>query len=315
MEGMVGIFKQIWNWASDQVKATTGEKERSELIQKLKECTEIFKVKVTLAIEELNEIIRSFNNLIDTLNKIRTSKVKSNINTLYTFLNKFGCCKTPGEYINEEQKIEVDFPKQEFDSIENYIANVDWSQDEVFLNTFLLTPIGMKLKTRQHNLSLREHINQLILQTEYTVQDLNLRKFNTEQEANICKLYISNIIFISDFIRNKIIPELELIEAFFQAEKIKDELLCDQKLEDLKFTYNIKSLNNSMYQKHYQFIRNAVAFYVISCIVYDSPVLTILLANAVSDEDNTTLQLEHSDNVKQSDNVVKNMIIIRGGIA
>lgn len=311
----MGIFKQIWDWASDQVKSTTGEKERRELIEKLKECAETFKVKVTLAIEELNEIIRSFNNSIDTLNKIRTSKVKSNINTLHTFLNKFGHCKATGEYVNEEQKIEVDFPKQEFDSIENYIANVDWSQDEVFLNTFLLTPIGMKLKTRQQNLSLREHINQLTLQTEYTVHDLNSRKFNTEQEVSICKLYISNITFISDFIRNKIIPELELIEAFFQAEKIKDELLCEQKLEDVKFTYDIKSLNNSMYQKHYQFIKNAVAFYVISCKVFDTPVLTNLLANTVSDEDITTLQMERSVIVKQSDNVVENMIIKRGGVA
>lgn len=40
---------------------------------------------------------------------------------------------------------------------------------------------------------------------------------------------------------------------------------------------DIKLYDNTIYQKHYNFIRNAFWFYILSATIYSSPVLTKLL--------------------------------------
>lgn len=310
--GIRDIFKRTIDWAAEQVQATTGEKERRESVKKLKQLAEDFKERVTEAILQLNEVIKSFNFSIGKLNSVRRTDVKANIDRLYIFLSKFGNCKLIGTYEKESEKLPADFPEQAYDSIENYLSDVDWSTDEVFLETFFLSPIGMKFKTRKQNLSLREHIHELQLFTEDTLQELSNREFTTQQEIKVCELYISNVQFISRFISERIVPELELVEAFFEAEKIKNEILCGHPLQNLTFTYNLQSIQNTAYHRHYQFIKNTVAFYVISCCIYSTPVLTNLLQNQVTEDDLSRLVKEHSVLTRQAKSVCDSMIVQRG---
>lgn len=313
--GIRDVIKRTIDWVADQVQATTGEKERREAVRTLKQLAEDFKARVEEAILHLNEVIKSFNCSIDKLNFVRTTDVKSNIDKLHIFLSKFGKCKPVGAYAKEAEKFPADFPEQAYDSIENYISNVDWSNDEVFLKTFFLSPIGMKFKTRKQNLSLQEHIHELQLLTADTLQELSNREFTTLQEIKVCEMYTSNVQFISMFISEQIVPELELVEAFFQAEKIKNEILCENPLQNLSFSYNLQSIRNTAYHRHYQFIKNTVAFYVISCCIYSTPVLTKLLHNQVTEEDLIQLEKEHLVLAQQAESVCNTMSADRGGIA
>lgn len=307
------LFAYTADWTADKIQTATGVKESRSHISCLKELALEFKEKVSAAILRVNETIKTFNRAIEKLNTVRNMAVKSNIDVLHTFLCKFGNCKPAGSYMEEHQKLPEKFPQQEFDSIENYIANVDWTNEEVFRETFFRSPIGIKLKTRKQNISLREHIQELCLQTEETTKQLQLREFTTKQETEICGIYVDNVVFISEFISTHILPELELIEAFFQAEKIKNELLCSKNnFENISFSYNIKSIANTKYHRHYQFVKNAVAFYVLACCIYNTPVLSNLLEKKTTEKDLQRLKNERGIISKQSQALCDTMQIRRG---
>lgn len=311
--GVFDILDRAVRWAADQVQTTTGEKERREEVAILKQLAKEFKTKVAAAILKLNEAIQAFNSSIIHLNHVRNTKVKNDIDELFQFLSQFGNCKSAGSYAEESEKIPVEFPQHEMEQIQNYIADVDWSQDDVFWNTFWMSPIGMKMKTRKQNLSMREHINELRLQTEATLIDLKFRTFSTERDNQICALYIANIEFISKMVSEKILPELELIEAFFQAEQIKNQVISNRTPENINFTYDIRSIKNTVYHRHYQFIKNTLAFYVISCRIYNTPVLTNLLNNDTTDNDIVRLNKEHTVLESQSKALSHSMVTPRGG--
>ena len=303
--------ESVTNWMADQVQTTTGEKERRESVSRLKDLAIEFKNKVSEAILILNKVIERFNEAIRRLNHIRNTKVAENIEILHTSLGKFGNCKPVGAYVSESEKMPEKFPDREFEKIENYISGVDWSSDEVFFDTFILSPIGMKMKTRKQNLSMRERIGDLQLLMEKTLNELQERTNWTEKEIDICSLYVSNIEFIQNVISQRIIPELELVEAFMESQKIKNELIAGNAIEKLDFNYSVECLKNTDYHKHYQFIKNAVAFYIISCKIYNTPVLTNLLNHQTTEKDSELLKEEHKLLEYQAGEVDSNMSVQR----
>lgn len=308
----MGIVNKLIGFVAREVQKTTGEADRREKVSQLKSLAVTFKEKVSSAIHLLNEYIECFNKSIYMLNNLRNTALKENIDKLALFLRKFGSCKNVGEYVSEQEKPPAKFPSHEMCKIEDYIGEIDWSQDDVFLNTFMRSPIGMKIKTRKQNLSLQEHINELIMQTDATIDELNTKQYSTSLETQICNLYISNIQTISNIITTKILPEMELVEAFFQAEKIKNEIICGHKLDNLKFSYNLQSIVNTPYHTHFQFVKNAVAFYVISCKIYNTPVLTNLLHNRASETDVQQLKGERKILEANTKLLNKSMSIERG---
>lgn len=285
---------KIIDWLADKIQESTGEKERRYLVVRAKELCAEFRQRVSVALSELNAQIKRFNEYIKSINSIRTSSVKRNIDTLFQFLSRYGNCKPSGSYVSEALKIPAQFPEREQARIEDYVKGIDWSNDEVFWNTFLCTPLGMKFKTQKQNLSMREELHNLELEIEETVRELQIQKAGTELEQDICLQYTQNVKFISEFIRNKIIPEIELIDAFFQAQYIKDKLICKMDPQNPDFSYNITTLVGTPYEKHYSFIRNSFFFYILSCRIYDTPVLTNLI-----NHHSTKMDLQQVTNEKQ----------------
>lgn len=208
--GLFDLFNRAVDWAADQIQTSTGEKDRRQYVERLKSLAHEFKEKVGAAIDQLNRAIDSFNENIRCLNELRSKKVRQNIAELFGFLKKFGNCKPAGDYINEDQKLPTEFPQRNYDALTNYISDVDWSQDEVFINSFFLTPIGMKIKTRKQNLSMQEHIHEFQLQMDETLKELELQKFNTEQDIQIYKQAI---------IPKDVSLEIESFEDFYNKRK------------------------------------------------------------------------------------------------
>ena len=299
------------DWLTDRVQAESGEKERRQLVQELKSAALVFKDTIEKAISQLNIVIEKFNAAIKSLNQHRQGKTKQNIEILHSFLSKFGQCKDVGIFAPESQRLPDTFPQKKLDNIENYIAGVDWSSDEVFMNTIFRTPLGMKLKTRKQNLSLRERLNELKLETEATKRELELREYHTEQDIQICELYSANVDWIAMCITRKVLPELELIEAFFEAEALKDTIIANGNVRSTHFVYDIKSIKDTRYDRHYQFIKNAFMFYVISCRIYNTPVLTRLLANQATSEDAARLLKEKELLENQTAALDESMLLVR----
>ena len=302
----------IIDWLADKVQTSTGEKERRELVQTIKNLAEEFKKKVSEAIDKLNEKIGNFNHILTKLNEFRSKHVKENIEQLHTFLSKYGRCKSYSAYVPETDKPPAEFPMRQMVQIEDYVSEIDWSKDDVFRDTFWLSPLGMKFKTRNQNLSMHERIGELKLQIEQTVREIDAQTFTAGLEIEICNLYLKNVRMISTVISTKIIPEIELVDAFFQAEAIKDSIISESQLKEIRFHYNICTLIGTPYEQHYQFIKNALMFYVISCKIYDTPVLTHLLSHTISIDDKQQIETEHKLLLQQARTVSNSMIVMRG---
>lgn len=297
------------NWAADKVQTATGESARRELVQKLKDIEHDYNETVDAHVVALNLLIRDFNRLIHKLNKTRKGVVEDNINKLSDFLNKFGKVKSAHEYIPEAEKLPASFPEQQFEEIKNYVSNVDWSKDDVFVNTFFRSPLGMKFKTRKQNLSMMEYMGEFQLKAEETVNQLKLRSFAVEQDKKICDLYIECVEFISGFIETRILSELELVESFFQALKIKNDIIVNRPLYALEFHNDIQMLQETIYQKHYMFIKNTFMFYIISCEVYHTPVLTRLLNGQTEPKDVELLDMHKKVLLQQAEQIRDNLMI------
>jgi hypothetical protein len=304
----MGLFR----WLADQVQESTGEKDRRENVARVKQLVSEYRDSVEQGINELNPQIELFNNHIEELNVARETEVKCNIDLLSAFLSKYGNCKSCGEYAPEAEKLPAAFPKREQERLETYISDIDWSSSDVFWNSFLNTPLGMQFKTRKQNYSMLEQIGQLRIQIDETVRELEIQRFNTLLEQEICSIYITNVRFISSFIQHKIVPEIELVDAFFQAQAIAEQVAVGKTELVPKFYYDISTLVGTPYEKHYIFIRNAFFFYVLSCRIFDTPVLTKLLMNNVCESDKIELQKEWGMLQNGASEVSNAMLLERG---
>ena len=287
----MGQFDRILDWAAGKVQKATGEAERRELVEKIKMVAQNFKNRVEEKIGRLNRMIEKFNEKVGILNTERQGIVKSNVDTLFNFLLKFGNVKEVGQYRLESERDLQAIPERKFASIDAYISTIDWSRLDVELDTFFLTPIGMRIKTRNQNTSMNEQIARLQLEAESTLKQLEMQVSTTDLECRVCEEYTKVVRFISGFIKERILPELSVVEAFFQALSIGNSVVAGQDLSKTNFRCDLAALSDSPYEKHYLFVKNAFAFYVFSCKIYNTPILTRLLNHEVDDSDNDALMM------------------------
>lgn len=299
----------IIDWAADKVQSVTGEKERRQLVVKIREFFIEAKEKVEELIAKLNDVIKVFNSKILNINNFRQTKVKQNIDRLSDFLSNFGTIKPMSEYADEKEKNLEKIPERSFETIEDYIKGVDWSSDEVFYNTFLLTPVGMMFKTKKQNLAMTERLEELKLSFEKMEQDIKNKMSMMEKvDIAILDIYCTNVLFISNFIDNKIVPQLQLIESFLQADSIKNYIVADRELVNVDLKNNIMLYEGSLYHKHYIFIKNVFLFYIISVKIYTTPVLTKILENKKLTKKDLLIVESHSSLVlSQAETINKSM--------
>lgn len=296
----MGFWDDIVDWASDKVQTMTGEKERREKVAQYKLVHEVFKEETTSLIRDLNVEIEKFNEKIKCVNLMRKGGIKSSIEDLSLFLGEFGELKEGSLYREEMHKEVENLPEKKFERNEDYILEIDWSKEDVFTSTFFLSPIGMKYKTNKQTYSMIEAIDNLKMEADHIKNELTGKKFIANIDIQICNLYIECIDFIITYIQNYILPELELVEGFFQAQKINDELICNDELIDIVFKNDIESIKETMYFKHYLFVRNTFVFYIMAYNIYNTPVLTRLL-----DTSTETTKLDLVSLTKQGE-VLKN---------
>lgn len=307
----MGFLSDALDWCADKVQTVTGEKERRELVQKFKATYYNFRNMVEEKIIEINENIRIFNGLIQKINLFRKQKIEAEIICLGDFLAKFGNTKAIGAYAEEEENYEIVLSEQQYESMEDYIYEIDWSKEDVFVDSFFLTPIGMTMKTKKQNLSIRERLNEFQMEIDETLSQLEIKKEEIAQNSYIAQLYIFCVEFISEYIERVILPELDVVETFFQALCLKNEVLAERTLADVKFKNNLEIIQDTQYQKHFLFVRNTFMFYVIACKIYTTPVLTKLLYDTVLEEDVELMENNRKALLEQKNNVDKYLMFKR----
>ena len=157
-----------------------------------------------------------------------------------------------------------------------------------------------------------ERLKNFNVEIETTKRQFDIKKYNIEKDKELAELYLECVIIISDYINNCILPELEVVEAFFQSLIIKNKIIAGNQLQNIVFTNDLLLLKDTPYEEHFQFVKNAFMFYIISCKIFDTPVLTKLINSQVDDSDLVTLQANKKNLLEQKDKVNEHLIFARG---
>ena len=281
----------IINKLARGVQNFTDETDRKQIVAQTKLEYIKSRKEIEYIVRELNSTIEKFNVKIGELNGYREKRVKADVEKLGSFLSTFGNIKNMSEYSEEKEKSFFNIPERAFEEVENYIADIDWSSDEVFLRTFFQGGVFASIFTRGKNVEMLERLEEFKNSVIDKKDKLNNKiKMIKKVDMRICDLYIEIIEKISDYIKLKIIPQIEVIQSFLECESVKNVYIADTKakvIENVEYETDIKLYDNTIYQKHFNFIRNAFWFYILSSTIYSSPVLTKLLKNKKITEDDT----------------------------
>lgn len=280
----------IINWAARKVQNFTGETDRKQIVAQTKLEYVKSRKEIEYIVQELNYTIEKFNIKIVELNNYREKRIKNDVEKLGSFLSTFGNIKDISEYSEEKEKSFFNIPERAFEKVENYIADIDWSSDEIFLRTFFQGGAFASIFIRGQNLKMREILAKFKADMMGEKDKLNNKIEMIEKvDMRICDLYIELIKAICYYIEFQIVPQIEVIQSFLECESVKNVYIADTKaktIENVEYETDIKLYDNTIYQKHFNFIRNAFWFYILSSTIYSSPVLTKLLENKnITDND------------------------------
>lgn len=273
----------IINWAARKVQNFTGETDRKQIVAQTKLEYVKSRKEIEYIVQELNYTIEKFNIKIVELNNYREKRIKNDVEKLGSFLSTFGNIKDISEYSEEKEKSFFNIPERAFEEVENYIADIDWSSDEVFLRTFFQGGALASIFTRGQNLKMLERLEEFKNSVINMKDKLNNKiKMIEKVDMRVCDLYIELIKAICYYIEFQIVPQIEVIQSFLECESVKNVYIADTKakiIENVEYETDIKLYDNTIYQKHYNFVRNSFWFYILSATIYSSPVLTKLLEN------------------------------------
>lgn len=273
----------IINWAARKVQNFTGETDRKQIVAQTKLEYVKSRKEIEYIVQELNYTIEKFNIKIVELNNYREKRIKNDVEKLGSFLSTFGNIKDISEYSEEKEKSFFNIPERAFEEVENYIADIDWSSDEVFLRTFFQGGVFASIFTKGKNVEMLARLEEFKNSVMDKKDKLNNKIEMIEKvDMRICDLYIELIKAICYYIEFQIVPQIEVIQSFLECESVKNVYIADTKakiIENVEYETDIKLYDNTIYQKHFNFIRNAFWFYILSATIYSSPVLTKLLEN------------------------------------
>lgn len=306
--GLFDFVENVIDGAAKFVQDITGETERRELVSEFKAIYTESLTKIKELVEKINKGIDVFNETILILNNFRLNNVRKDLNSLYNFLSKFGKINNEYIFIFESEQENMDFPQKMFASTNDYIQEIDMSQEEVFFNSFFNTPILDAFITKNKNLETIEKINQFKLDSEANENLAEWKLKCVDEDLKILKIYADTVNIISSTISNEIIPEMELVEAFLECEEIKNTLLANKKYFGDKSINDITLLMGTKHEKHYKFIKNAFLFFSMSKKIYETPILTNLLSEGEHYAEEEYLELSQNYLIEQK-NIVENEIM------
>lgn len=89
-------------------------------------------------------------------------------------------------------------PTRNFERKEEYINDSDWSEEEVFEDTFFNTIFGQRSKTKKKNLSLHQKIGELKFETEAVKEQFEIKRYAMQNNTQIIAIYLSCLKTISE---------------------------------------------------------------------------------------------------------------------
>lgn len=301
----------------DWVEDFTGKTERDRILHEMNNLQNDVKKTLETGIKEINKQIEELNVNINKLNLFRENSIKNNLIFLDKFLQKFGFVDK-NIFFQEENN--WSYSKKNIaliNDIEEYKNKYDLDGSLELLKA-AFGAIYLHFKRQKENVRLNAELGRMRHEYEKLKNDLKYQKQFYKENNEIALLYMICLNEIHLTIVNIILPEFETVEAFCQVLELKNKVINDEDLENIVFKNRILALQGTDYDKHYRFIKNAYAFYVISLKIYNTPILSNLFNSKFSksnfsETENELKYLEERKNIllKQKDNLIENLIMER----
>lgn len=301
----------------DWVEDFTGKTERDRILHEMNNLQNDVKKTLETGIKEINKQIKELNININKLNLFRENSIKNNLIFLDKFLQKFGFVDK-NIFFREENN--WSYSKKNIaliNDIEEYKNKYDLDGSLELLKA-AFGAIYLHFKRQKENVRLNAELGRMRHEYEKLKNDLKYQKQFYKENNEIALLYMICLNEIHLTIVNIILPEFETVEAFCQVLELKNKVINDEDLENIVFKNRILALQGTDYDKHYRFIKNAYAFYVISLKIYNTPILSNLFNSKFSksnfsETENELKYLEERKNIllKQKDNLIENLIMER----
>lgn len=301
----------------DWVEDFTGKTERDRILHEMNNLQNDVKKILETGIKEINKQIEELNININKLNLFRENSIKNNLIFLDKFLQKFGFVDK-NIFFREENN--WSYSKKNIaliNDIEEYKNKYDLDGSLELLKA-AFGAIYLHFKRQKENVRLNAELGRMRHEYEKLKNDLKYQKQFYKENNEIALLYMICLNEIHLTIVNIILPEFETVEAFCQVLELKNKVINDEDLENIVFKNRILALQGTDYDKHYRFIKNAYAFYVISLKIYNTPILSNLFNSKFSksnfsETENELKYLEERKNIllKQKDNLIENLIMER----
>ena len=289
---------------SNIVKDITGETERRQILQNFKDMYSDKKNQISEILSRINNKVNVFNDNILKLNTVRQKQVGEDLMTMSNFLDQFG--NVPSEYkFSRESYMIADTTsgKKELEHIDNYIEQIDFSKEEVFVKAFFRTPIIDMFITRKENEENVARLKSFEMECNAKIQEALTYELFVEEDIRILKEYVMMIKTICTIINQRIIPEMELVNAYLECSAVNDAYISG---EPYTSQYKgIVTLLGTKYEKHYIFVKNTFAFFCVARKIYESPVLTNLLAKGEHTEEKKIVEVQKDILQKQIDRIDK----------
>ena len=174
-----------------------------------------------------------------------------------------------------------------------------------------MAPLGIWIKKLNGKKVVRELTERLgNKKLEYS-KDLHARESfckSCEEAVEIAKIYLASISCVKDAIRDNIIPELHVINCFFHADAMLEDILYKQKIQDVP-PRRIKEYQETLYHKHFLFVQNSFDFYLLSCNFFVKTLLTDILYSKNIKKDFEELKKKFDDKLID---VKTNVMITKG---
>ena len=299
------------------VEDFTGKTERDRILHEMNNLQNDVKKTLETGIKEINKQIEELNININKLNLFRENSIKNNLIFLDKFLQKFGFVDK-NIFFREENN--WSYSKKNIaliNDIEEYKNKYDLDGSLELLKA-AFGAIYLHFKRQKENVRLNAELGRMRHEYEKLKNDLKYQKQFYKENNEIALLYMICLNEIHLTIVNIMLPEFETVEAFCQVLELKNKVINDEDLENIVFKNRILALQGTDYDKHYRFIKNAYAFYVISLKIYNTPILSNLFNSKFSksnfsETENELKYLEERKNIllKQKDNLIENLIMER----
>ena len=196
-----------------------------------------------------------------------TKKARKIISALYKFLLNFNKIETPITVF--------DLNVEPLYTMELWDVKTNYSIEKIFRE--LESGLG---KRKKNEAVLQKAQNEIeSFETECN-NDITKRKNHLalcKEILEIAEIYSNCITLVNDTITEMIIPELKAVLCFFYADAMKETLRDKNKIPLTVEPHRISTYQNTLYHKHYLFVKNTADFYKFICRVFTKTVIKNLV--------------------------------------